>query len=480
MSGGIDMQDIKKLEDLVIKYKEKKKLNNHDKLIAEKILEMLLSESGYRTAGYRYMLELPHDTAGNAFLKVWLDSGKQDRDALVGGLAEYEDFTGEAGYNRLIELIRQFINTSDVVAIRLLAQLGDKMTNSGTKRPPNKYVGRFKDILMDNNELLKLNPATSTPPRDAEYIAVLVMFGLLLKSKEDGFEDFEWVQSFLQWLGLLQDSYRIPSKIVREIEKETANWPEEIQRRCVEMGLVTVVTTNLYRNVRKETEPAAETRALEKRAGNQPIGAGVASADNDQNKAGRDDGVKPAGTRESDEKAAVDGTNEIISAIKNGKDALFYLQKLGEYIEGLERKQKDLIFRLARTKQEFEAERERRLLAENKLAVVEKNLLEKENKVKMLEFELDGARNKIAEMNDRMLEMERKYESEKAELLEMIEAKSKQSVDQIKNRLVSKLRTDYLDFMQIDGEQMTVELGENLRIQLRNIFTILDEEGIKP
>lgn len=45
-------------------------------------------------------------------------------------------------------------------------------------------------------------------------------------------------------------------------------------------------------------------------------------------------------------------------------------------------------------------------------------------------------------------------------------------------RISRELKFEYQDFMGAEDSEMTVELGENMREQLKNIFRILEKEGI--
>jgi hypothetical protein len=60
----------------------------------------------------------------------------------------------------------------------------------------------------------------------------------------------------------------------------------------------------------------------------------------------------------------------------------------------------------------------------------------------------------------------------------MSERESKFSTNELKQRLSRKLRIEVEDFNEIKDDEMTVELGENLRFQMENIFNILRAEGI--
>lgn len=46
------------------------------------------------------------------------------------------------------------------------------------------------------------------------------------------------------------------------------------------------------------------------------------------------------------------------------------------------------------------------------------------------------------------------------------------------NSIASKLKSEYRDFMDAENEEMTLDLGENLRFQIKSIFRILAKAGI--
>lgn len=45
-------------------------------------------------------------------------------------------------------------------------------------------------------------------------------------------------------------------------------------------------------------------------------------------------------------------------------------------------------------------------------------------------------------------------------------------------RISRELKLEYQDFMSVDGSVMTVDLGENMREQLKTIFRVFEKEGI--
>lgn len=98
----------------------------------------------------------------------------------------------------------------------------------------------------------------------------------------------------------------------------------------------------------------------------------------------------------------------------------------------------------------------------------------------------------IAESNLRIVSLEKvvsdlnsELEEKREEIVQrtqMIDAlsrdRAKQFDEQIQ-RLASTLRVEYRDFKEAEASLMSIELGENMREQLKNVFSILKKVGIK-
>lgn len=52
------------------------------------------------------------------------------------------------------------------------------------------------------------------------------------------------------------------------------------------------------------------------------------------------------------------------------------------------------------------------------------------------------------------------------------------STAELLNKIAAKLKCEYMDFKDATSMEMTVDLGENLRLQLQSVFKILEKEGI--
>lgn len=472
------MDDISKIEELIEKSKKKQgKLKITDKNEAERLLESILKDPSKRLNGLDYMPSLPADTASNAFLKAWLSCNQEDREYLVNNLVKNRNFSSEAGYNRLIELIKIIVNESGYVAFRFLSAMSIRMTDSGVTKPADRQIKRFKTVLMDKRDLIKIPLKDINPGRiEANAIAVVVMSGLLLKGKEDGFKDMEWFGVFLDWLYNIHGKYKykINQKIMSEFEKLTAEWPGELQQRCVEAGIVSLVTTRLWD--RKDSTTIKELDEFSR----QSIVNREQNLSNDQ----RDEGSK---SRSDQDKSNKEKTKGISGQREDYTfNAKRYLSELTIYIENMESKQEKSL-RLAQEKLlEINELKNRNSELENSLIGAQKGLNEMAAENKRMVANITGLKNTIeqvkrelAEKRRIMDEKDKSYEKDKESLLEMIDIQSNQVVVQVKNRLSMSLRTDYQDLKQIDGEQMTVDLGENLRIQLGNVFRLLEQEGIK-
>lgn len=63
--------------------------------------------------------------------------------------------------------------------------------------------------------------------------------------------------------------------------------------------------------------------------------------------------------------------------------------------------------------------------------------------------------------------------------LEIIKLKDQLALEKARlNRIASQIKTEYQDFKSAENTEMSIDLGENMRDQLKNIFAIFEKEGI--
>lgn len=106
------------------------------------------------------------------------------------------------------------------------------------------------------------------------------------------------------------------------------------------------------------------------------------------------------------------------------------------------------------------------------------------DRITALSGELSSAKRNIEQLKQQIEQLKQQLEQLNKELQErmrMTEAlsrdRAKQS-DEAFNRLASKLRVEYRDFMDAIDVPMDSYLGENMREQLKNVFSILIKAGI--
>ena len=69
--------------------------------------------------------------------------------------------------------------------------------------------------------------------------------------------------------------------------------------------------------------------------------------------------------------------------------------------------------------------------------------------------------------------------AEKDEFITVIRKNEKAEESEFLNRIAAKIRVEYRDFHDADGMEMDCDLGENFRLQLENVFAILEKNGMK-
>ena len=82
--------------------------------------------------------------------------------------------------------------------------------------------------------------------------------------------------------------------------------------------------------------------------------------------------------------------------------------------------------------------------------------------------------NNLQENNIRLVEENEKYKK----VISVYSSDKTSSQSEQLNAIASKLKSEYRDFKDAEDMEMTVDLGENLRLQMQSIFRILAKAGI--
>lgn len=92
--------------------------------------------------------------------------------------------------------------------------------------------------------------------------------------------------------------------------------------------------------------------------------------------------------------------------------------------------------------------------------------------------EIASLKETIAELND-VIDNKKKEIEERIKVAEVIRRDTSKQSDEALQRIASKLKVEYSDFMDAIEAPMNEDLGENMRYQLKNVFDILEKSGIK-
>ena len=101
----------------------------------------------------------------------------------------------------------------------------------------------------------------------------------------------------------------------------------------------------------------------------------------------------------------------------------------------------------------------------------------RETRITRLSAELNTARSTIEKMEQQIAQLELELQ-ERMKMMEALSRDRAKQSDEAFNRLASKLRIEYRDFMDAIDIPMDSDLGENMREQLKNVFNILNKAGI--
>lgn len=102
--------------------------------------------------------------------------------------------------------------------------------------------------------------------------------------------------------------------------------------------------------------------------------------------------------------------------------------------------------------------------------------MEKENL--QLKSQIRNSEKHLDFLRDQLLESQGKYASQ-SEMIEMIKRDQSKRMEESQKRIASSLKTYYEDFINSQDLEMSLELGENFRDQIGDLFKILKKSGIQ-
>ncbi|MGM9581339.1 MAG: hypothetical protein ACI3U2_08915 [Anaerovibrio sp.] len=105
-------------------------------------------------------------------------------------------------------------------------------------------------------------------------------------------------------------------------------------------------------------------------------------------------------------------------------------------------------------------------------------LAQKEESIENLQALLAANKIELAKLQA-SLDVSEQNVAEQEKMINVLKAEVEKAPVEFLNSLCSKLRIEYLDFMESEGMDMSIDLGENFRDQLRNVFAICIKAGMK-
>lgn len=358
------------------------------------------------------------------------------------------------------------------MALRLLIDVADRLTEGGRKPPARQFVSQFRQELMDTKKLLSIPLGENNiSSRDISGIAGMVLMGMIESRETCTMEDtVVWKRDFLDWLSGYKSKVSLGQKLIREVEKVTKNWPEDLQRQCVALGFITMTQTQFTREQQMESylrpEHVGEVTAVSPEVERTQIKECPRRAATSLVEWGRDNiQTAPVAQRESRD------------GLYTGLNSKLCLEWLTEYIESLEKEKETL--------------RKNIKLLEVQSNLEKKYRIERERHIAELQAELQRQQALVYETNEKILMLERETrelqnslrneklarEEEVKRLKDRIDSECNYVIEEFKGKLCDKLYIHYKDYLDAK-ERSATEVADHFKYLLNRIFRELLNEGI--
>ena len=128
--------------------------------------------------------------------------------------------------------------------------------------------------------------------------------------------------------------------------------------------------------------------------------------------------------------------------------------------------------------QTLEAEQNKLHGANQQIADLQDTITELRKKLSAAEGDIFVLRQTV-EQRDAVIDEKDAEIAERVKMAEVLSRDRSKQADESLQRLASKIRVEYRDFVDALDVPMSCDLGENLRLQLQSIFDILEKGGMK-
>lgn len=414
---------VKQLKEIVEKYKKNKKINKNDQNNAQQGLEALLRSPDYVKVAFDFIPNLPPEVSIRAFISAWEGASVDQRKELMNGLTESNEMKSNAGYFRMIGIVKDLIPKYTEEAIELLVYISLMNTKNGKEAPNKVLAERFRKKLLENRCLLKL-PIEKKQLKEVEISAISAMaLCSIVEKREFTKEDEGLLNDILDWLSAVQKRVFIGRKVIDYIEKVSKDWPEHLQRKCLDLG---VIKTLRLKGSEKKLPESSEF---------------------------------------------VDKAKEHEEVLANKEDVIGYLGKIAKYIESIERENDSLKKIIKDLRYQLELEKQIRNKKEKEVEKMQAIVNEMNEKVVILE------RHK-AELQESLNAEKRYHEEEVMRLKERIDRECNYVIEEFKGHLYDKLFRYYRDFNTAKNRPSNAQIADYLKSLTERVFKVLMGTGI--
>lgn len=429
------MEDILTELDKLIEKQKKSKLSGSDiPHVAELIKKLVTQETG-REKLPAILVALPPEIGAQSVFGVIedLDLGRQMD--LLSTIIRSADFDKHPGYMRQLELAKILMPLPHL-AMYLLLNLGEKVTEGGNKQASPSILKKFADDFLHESGVLSLNLDDSIGDVQLASLSIIVVGSLV-----EGRMNSDLMKKVLEWLKASERKLVIPKQLKRKLENDTKLWDTGSKTILLRLGLID-------RLVDADHLPSEVT---------------VTYLPNDTN-----------GSVESKSSGQTSAHHEMKAKLPNQSE----YDKIRSLLDELEAKSKRADEEILRLKGDLMRVENTRAYTQRRLEEAERSLSVANNHIQSLENMNQELSRKVNMLENLLVQKEKEYEKNRHELMDMSEHQSEFKTEVFKNKLRKKLRIEYLDFCEVESGEMTLRLGENLRMQVKNIFSILESEGI--
>lgn len=458
------------LKELNEKYKRNSKLSSADADTMVALTVELLNNEGDWEKGFDIIMNGSADAGMQAYYRYYMTLDKKDKIRFNNEFVKNEQFVKNSqnkSVYRYSILLGKIIENKGTAgeALFMIRQLCKLLFANGKKEISSQNLKYIQEEVISKCDM-RLNSLDISKydisERDMYLIQRIFVNSALIQSNKYEVPFFNQY-TVLKWLSQAGSTVAIEKNEELLLEKAYANWPDEIKsafEQDPEMAdmygkyVAAQGTGNTEKEMKVEDNSSQKEGAL----------------------------VKATNDTDRIEKQAV---NEVVtdtpaaSQVPNAKELV---SMLGKRIEDYE------LAAEAREKALKDAELELRM-KQTKLDNLERNIqnlkYDLENnviRIKTLQDEADSLKLTLSKKDDEIekLRISEQEHKKNIEILYGVGAKEDNSqLVEFKNKLAGRLRYDYINFKEIEFIDMTAEIGENIRIQLMNLFNELKRQGIR-